>query len=348
MSEGTERGSYRESLAYGALSFVAIAVLSLASAIVSARLYGIETIGEFALAYAPTAAVAFLSNVGQQPALVRLIAVLPARGDRVSGVFLAALGFSSALTAVVAAMIAAATLVMLPGPIGQPDLVAPALVSLLGYVIVTNPCWNLDMALASFRAGRSLFWVRLHQAAVYLVLVVGLYPLLPSVWGLLAALLGSWATSLVHRGLASRRWLRFRVSGATFSEGLRTLPQLIRFGIKVTPGVLAEGTANQAGTWILGVVASVASVGAWNRALMVGQRLLEVRHRIAEVLLPTLVERRQASDGPGYDLALIDSLRYATVALMLPAAVLSGAAHSIMDLFGAGFSRAARPYNSWS
>ncbi len=60
-----------------------------------------------------------------------------------------------------------------------------------------------------------------------------------------------------------------------------------------------------------------------------------------EVLYPTLVGRRARGDHEGFDRALIDSIRYALMGLLLIAAVCGGAAHSILEVFGPGFSRAS-------
>ena len=50
-----------------------------------------------------------------------------------------------------------------PGPLDAPELLAPALVSIAGYVIVTNTGWNIDSIFSAFVAGRQLFWVRLNE-----------------------------------------------------------------------------------------------------------------------------------------------------------------------------------------
>jgi O-antigen/teichoic acid export membrane protein len=62
--------------------------------------------------------------------------------------------------------------------------------------------------------------------------------------------------------------------------------------------------------------------------------------RITEVLYPTLVGRHTEGDGHGFDRALIDSIRYETIGMLLIAALIGGAAHSILSVFGPGFARA--------
>jgi O-antigen/teichoic acid export membrane protein len=74
---------------------------------------------------------------------------------------------------------------------------------------------------------------------------------------------------------------------------------------------------------------------------MIPERLQTVNMRIAEVLYPTLVGRRVKGDGHGFDRALIDSIRYGMIGMLLIAAAGGGAAHAILEVFGPGFSRAA-------
>jgi O-antigen/teichoic acid export membrane protein len=116
---------------------------------------------------------------------------------------------------------------------------------------------------------------------------------------------------------------------------------LLRFGLKAAPGQLAQGVSQQGGIWVLGAVAPVAVVGAYSRAQMIPQRLQQASMRISEVLYPTLVGRHTTGDGHGFDRALIDSIRYEVVGMLMIAAAIGGAAHSVLELFGPGFARAA-------
>jgi O-antigen/teichoic acid export membrane protein len=63
--------------------------------------------------------------------------------------------------------------------------------------------------------------------------------------------------------------------------------------------------------------------------------------RINEMLFPTLVERLHSGDRRGFDLALVDTMRYSAATLGLMAAVGGGAAAGVMSLFGPGFGRAS-------
>jgi O-antigen/teichoic acid export membrane protein len=163
----------------------------------------------------------------------------------------------------------------------------------------------------------------------------------PTVWGLVIATIGGFFTALVHRLLAVRAFVRTRLSWQEYREGLRVLPRLLRFGVKATPGQIAQGASQQGGIWVLGALAPVAVIGAYSRAQMIPQRLQQASMRISEVLYPTLVERHQEGDGHGFDRALVDSIRYEAIGMLLIAATIGGAARSVLQIFGPGFARAS-------
>jgi O-antigen/teichoic acid export membrane protein len=335
------RGSFSRGAGLGVVSFALIAVISLVTQIVIARVYGIRVVGEFALAFAPAGAVWILSTVREQAALVRELARLPPRAPRATGLFVAVFSFSFLLTLGVAALAVPVTWLVFHGPIDQPQLFGPAVVSLAGYVAVTNTCWNLDSVFSAYRAGGDLFWVRLGQAVSYLALAVAASFVLTSVWGPILATIASWTFALAHRLLLAGRWIRWRVPLAELRDGWRSLPALLRFGLKVTPGALSDGVTQESSTWILGSLTSVVSVGAYSRAWTLGQRLTDLNYRVGEMLLPTLVERGASGDHEGFDRALVDTVRYAAMVLFLPAAAAGGCRDGVMWLFGPGFTRAA-------
>jgi O-antigen/teichoic acid export membrane protein len=339
-----QRGSYGAGLGFGTASFAVNALLGIAASILTARLYGITTVGDFALAGAPVGAVWLLSTVREQPALLRALAPLPARDPAITGLFASVFTFSVALTAVVSVIAGVVAAVLFNGPIHHPGLVLPAQAMLLGSLLFMNTCWNLDTVFNAFRAGRPLFWCRFHQALLYLLVAAGLSLVSTSVWGLILAWYGSWATSLLQRVLSVRRFMRFRVARHELAAGFSTLPEVLRFGLKLTPGFLAEGVSDESGAWILGALSSVDAVGAYSRAWMMARRGLELNYRVTEMLFPTLIERRLSGDRAGFDRALVDSLRYVALAMLLPAAVLAGAAAPIMSIYGQGFASATTAF----
>ena len=333
--------SYSGGLVFSLASFGLIGALTLFTSVLSARLYGIAIVGEAALALAPVAIVTLLSTVREQPSMVRELAKLKPRHPRVTGIFLAVFTFSFLLTAVVTALGILACYFAFHGPLHNPSLIAPASVGLCGYLLIINTCWNIDGVFGAFRAGRELFAVRLHQAAMYGALLVVFYSAADNVWGMVWALLGSWFTALIHRSFLLHRVVRIRVPRAAIRAGFSTLPTIVTFGLKMTPGFLASGLSEAGGTWILGATSSVSAVGAYTRAWNFATRLTEVNWRITEMLLPTLIQHRHAGDSDEFDRVLKESLRYAAFGMLLPAAVGGGAAEAIMHIFGEGFSTAA-------
>ncbi len=336
------RRSFVQGFAYGSATFVATALVSLISAVATARLYGVNVIGQYALAYAPVGIVWYLSTIQEQPALVRKLTVLQPRTPRVTALWLPVVAFSQALSTLVVLIAGAISVAMFRGPVHDPRLIAPALTMLGGYLVLANPGWNVDTVLASFRAAPELLAVRFHQAAAFVVVAAALRLVTPSIWGLVAALVFSYGSALVHRAYVGRRFLTRGVSRDELRAGWAELREIVVFGLKVTPGVFATGISMMSGTWILGSLVSESAVGGWSRASTISQRLNDLNSRIVDMLLPTLVRRRADGDMVGFHRALVDSMRYAAVILLLPAAIAGGAAGGILTLlFGSGFANAS-------
>jgi O-antigen/teichoic acid export membrane protein len=340
----TAKGTLGQGIVFGTVTFAGTALIGVVSSVVVARLYGVEVVGQFALAYAPTGIVWVLSSIREQPALMRAIAPLPPRDPRATGLLAAVFVFSSLLTTAVCAIAAGVTYFVFRGPVNQPQLFGPAVIGLGGYMLLTNPCWNLDSVLVAYRAARQLFWLRVHQALAYLGLAAAASTLSISARSLILATALSWLSPLLHRALILPRWITLGVTRETLKDGFRTLPELLRFGIRLTPGSVADGVSDEIGTWSLGALASVPAVGAYNRAWMLARRALDLNTRLTEMLFPTLVERRLHADWVGFDRALIDSLRYVSIILLLPAAVAGGAAQGVLAIFGPGFARASAAF----
>jgi O-antigen/teichoic acid export membrane protein len=336
------RASFRSGFFFGSLSFFAVAGLGVVSTIITSRLYGVRIIGQYALVMAPVAALNVLSTVKEQQALIKELTGLPPRHPRVTELFAAVFTFSWALTGVVAILDAVACWFVFRGPIDAPELVGPAFANIAGFALVTNTGWNFDSILSAFVAGRQLFSVRLHEVLSFIAIALAVGLVWHSVWGLVIATVGSAFTALCHRMIAVRRFIKARLSWAGYRRGLGVLPELLRFGLKATPGQIAQGVSQQGGVWVLGAVAPIAVVGAYSRAMTIPQRLQQASMRITEVLYPTLVGRHTRGDSHGFDRALVDSTRYEVIGMLLIAAVLGGAAHSVLDVFGPGFARATQ------
>jgi O-antigen/teichoic acid export membrane protein len=334
------RASYRSGFAFGTLSFFVVALLGVLSTIVTARVYGVRVIGQYALVWAPVAALWMLSSAKEQQALIKQITTLAPRDPRVTQLFAAVFTFSWLLTLVVAALDAVACCVVFRGPLHAPALLPPALVTIAGYVVIINTGWNLDSVLSAFVAGRQIFWVRLHEVLSFMIIATAVGLVWRSVWGLVIAILGASTTALVHRVLVTRPFVRGSLTLAEFRGGMEALPDLLRFGIRATPGEIAQGISQQAGIWALGMLAPVAIVGAYSRAYNIPWRLTQASNRISEILYPTLVGRHTSGDGEGFDRALVDSVRYEAFGMLMIAAAIGGAARSVLSVFGTGFAQA--------
>jgi O-antigen/teichoic acid export membrane protein len=232
------------------------------------------------------------------------------------------------------------TALVFEGPLGHPELVGPAAALIASQALLSNTCWNLDMVLSAYRAGRELFWIRLLQALSFLLFALAGGLAWGTVWGLVLATGVSLGVGLSHRLAMVRGYMRLSAPRADLLAGFRELPGMVRFGIRLAPSGLANGLSSQVGIWILGASSSLAAVGAYQRAWQLSNRFLEMNSRITEMLFPTLVERRAGGDRGGFDRALVDTSRYAAVAMLIPAAVGGGAGYGIMKLFGPGFEDA--------
>jgi O-antigen/teichoic acid export membrane protein len=324
-------------MAFAFASFAVLAIFGLASSVLIARLYGPSTLGKFALALAPTGILMALSSVREQAALQRRLALLPPRHPHVTGLAAAVLAFSTALTIGMGALVVGVGSLVLANGLHRPDLVLPCIVLAANYALFQNPSWNLDMVFSSFRAGRELFAVRLHQVVAYLIAAIALAQGSATVWALVAATALGSIGPLGHRMLLVRRFMYLVPKREDLAYGRQELPELIRWGIRLTPAAAAEGLGKEGATWVLGFLLPVAAVGAYNRAWLLSARLIDVNYRVTEMLFPTLLERRHAADHQGFDRALVDSLRYSSALMVFPAAIAGGAAVGIMRIFGDGF-----------
>ncbi|MFA9269507.1 MAG: hypothetical protein ACEQSX_01945, partial [Baekduiaceae bacterium] len=153
MGRKTKRGSYSEGVGYEAVAFILVTCIALGSSVAIARIYGVEILGEYALAFAPYYALNNLSSVREQAAFARRIATMQPRDPMITGLWVAMFGFSTALTVGMAAVVLTATWFIYSGPLGRPDLFELAVVPILFGIFVFNPSWNLDRVFTTFRAG---------------------------------------------------------------------------------------------------------------------------------------------------------------------------------------------------
>ncbi|MBJ7331721.1 MAG: lipopolysaccharide biosynthesis protein [Solirubrobacteraceae bacterium] len=333
--------SYTHGVAFEVLSFVLILILGVGSGIAIARIYGLQVMGEYALAFAPTMMLGMLSTVREQTGFVRMVATLAPRDPQITGLWAATFLFSTALTCAMAVPVFALTWWIFTGPMDRPELVGNAALVMGMYVLFSNPAFNLDRVFTSFRAGQSLLWIRLFQASLIAAASIGAGLVWGTTLSLLLAETLAWIPALIWRAAIVHRWMPIRVPVSVVRDGLRELPRIVRFGLQLVPGDIAEAGLQQAGTWLVAFVAPIGAVGAYSRAYQLARRLYELRARVAEMLFPTLIERERAGDVAGGERVLMDSVRYVLLALTLVAAAGGGAAGGVMDLFGPGFDQAA-------
>ncbi len=336
--EGT---TVRRGMGFAVASFGVNGVLGLVGAVITSRLYGVDVMGEYALVIAPWVMLIQLSSVAERVALVREIAGLPARSPRVTGMFIPVLGFSVVLTTIISIPVMLITAALYRGPTNQPQLVLPALLVVIAYILFDNTSGNLDGIFSAFRAGRDLFIGRLVQIASFPVFAVALVPAGETVGSLTIATILAMFLSLLVRLVLVRVYLTLRASGSAIRQGLRDLPGLLKFGLKVVPGQLVGGFVAQTSTWVIGAVSPISVVGSWSRSFQLAQRMNEAGFRICEILYPTLVQRYREGDLEGFGRALARTIRMAAVLMFLIAAVVGGASDGVLAVFGEGFQEAA-------
>ncbi len=331
----------RRGMSFAVVSFAVNGVVGLVGSVIVSRIYGVDIIGQYALVIAPWIMLIQLSSVAERIALVREIAGLPARSPRVTGLFVPVLVFSVLLTIVVSIPVMVITAAIYRGPADQAQLVMPALLVVIAYVLFDNTSSNLDGIFSAFRSGRDLFIGRLVQIASFPLFAIVLLPYGKNVGTLTIATVIGMVISLLVRLVLARAYLVLRATGSAIRQGVRDLPQLLKFGVKVVPGQLIGGFVDQASTWVLGAVAPISVVGSWSRAFQLAQRMNEAGYRICEILYPTLVQRFRVGDIPGFQRALARTTRFAAILVFLLAAVVGGAANGILGIFGEGFQEAA-------
>src|SRR4051812_18863279 len=180
------RSSYSTGLGFNALNFVVVAVVGVGTAVVTARIYGADVLGQFALVMATSNAVMVLSSARERPALVREIADLPARAPRLSALFIVVYGFSAVLTTVVAVVFSVVAYFAFNGPIGHPELFGPAVVAIACYTVLDNTIAQVETVFSAFRSGGLLFKVRTFQAVALAGFSIGFGLLERSIWSLIA------------------------------------------------------------------------------------------------------------------------------------------------------------------
>ena len=334
-----QRPSYTRGLAFAVGSFLSTVLLSVVSSILTARLFGVVVIGEYALVMAPYVLLTQISTLREQIAFVRRIAVLPRRDEQVTGLLVVILAFSTVVTLIAAVLVGLLNALVLNVAIDEGGLLVPSIVLLLSYLLFENVSWNLDMLYSAYGAGKELFVLRLVVAVSFLVVAVGLSTVREDVWTLVIASVASMALGLGARMTVLNRFIQLRVSRAAVREAFRELPAMIKFGISVTPGTAAQSLAFQSMVWFVGALSNTAAVGAFSRALNLAGRLLDAGYRLNEMMFPQLVRQFEVNDRRRFASSLATTIRLGFAALLGIAACGAGAARGVLVLlFGEDFA----------
>ena len=341
-TEPGDSSKLHRALNVAAIGSVANMAIGVVSALVISRVYGATILGAYALTYIVVALLAQATSLCEQPALVRLLAVEPERGERGSGLVLATMTLSYGLTLLAGPVVAGGTAYYLTHAAHLPDAVAPMVCLVFGFVFMDKLSWNLDGVLSAYRAAGRLAVANLLNSSILATAAIVLALLDKSLWSLTIASLISSAVALAFRLWAVRPYLRWRVPRDAYRAGLRELPGMVRFGLRVLPGSFSQGMTIQSALWVLGATVPVAAVGAFSRAQSITVKIGDLNYRLAAVIYPSLVRRAHIDDGGKSFVAdVVTSLGRTFVPLLLVLCGAAGASHTIISLFGADFLSAA-------
>ncbi len=333
--------SLQQAVATGAASFAVIAFTGVTGAVLTARVFGASVVGQYALAYAPTGILFFLSNAREQAALSRELATTSPRTPAGTSIFIATLAFSASLTLAAGLVVVPVGEALLSGPLNAGDLVRPSVAVALAYWLFYNTSWSIDTLLSTQRAASALFWVRLNVSLTGTVVALVLALATHTVWALVLGYAAAGACGLAHRCFYARRLLTSRITAQDFRDSRSRLARMIKWSIRLAPAGVMDGVSKESVTWLVGLSLPLAAVGSYNRAWTLSSRMLDLHYRVVELMFPTLVRRRSDGDHSGAHRGLTRAMRLVVVILLWPAAVVGGASAGVMGVFGHAFVRGA-------
>jgi O-antigen/teichoic acid export membrane protein len=341
MADEADFGSLRKGVNLAGTSAVVSAALGFASALVMSRLYGVDVVGSYALLSTPWFVLQGISTVNERVALTRELATLPRRSSSATGMFIVVLGFSSALTLALGGIVAAFAIPILRGPVGQPELVAPAMVVLVSYAIIDNSSWIYDAVLVAHGGATPLFVARTVLAATLVGAAALMRLFTASYWGPTLATVAAFVAAFLVRVATTRRYLGSVRDRDAWRQGRTALPRMLRFGLTLLPTNVATALFTQAPVLVLGSTQPVGDVGAFSRAAGIASRLDEVTFRFGEILFPSMVRRWHEADRRPFESTVRRSSVLIFVAFSFLAVTLGAVAHDFLAIFGRAFSRAA-------
>jgi O-antigen/teichoic acid export membrane protein len=337
-----EQDRYAHGLKYSAYDTVSSFVLGLASAIVTARVFGAEVIGAFALATLLTGSLHMVSNVREQGGLVRELTRHAARAPESPALLWLVLGFSAALTLAVLVPFGALAVWLLREVFERPELVAPFAVLAGSYLLLDNTSFNLDAPLVAHRDGRSL-WIARTGITVTMIAgaVVCAVADERSLWALVVVTVAASAVGVALRLLAVGRLTGLRTGRRQIARVRERLRPIVWFGIRQAPLNYTETAIEYTDTAVLGATVPLVSIGAYNRAYTLYRRAGQVPITLSRLYFPTLVALHNQGEHGAMLRVYRLSTRYLTLLLLPVAAWVAASAPAILDVFGPGFDEGA-------
>jgi O-antigen/teichoic acid export membrane protein len=342
LDDRSEQERFAHGLRYSVYDTGSSLVLGLASAIITARVFGAEVIGAFALAALLTGSLHLVSNLREQGGLVRELTRHARGGPEPPALLWVTLALSAAITVVVLAPFAAASVWVLTDVFDRPELVLPFAVLAAGYLLLDNTSFNFDAPLVAYRDGRSLWLARM---AMSVAMIAGALACAAfgeqRIGGLVACTLASSAAGLAVRTAAVRRLTGLRTGRRELRWARGQLRKIISFGVRAAPVNFTEAAIGYADTAILGANASLATIGAYNRAYGLYQRAASLPVSLSRLYFPTMSALHHRGDQAAMARVHRLSTRYLALVLAPASTWLAASAPAVLALFGPGFDAAA-------
>jgi O-antigen/teichoic acid export membrane protein len=336
-----EQERYVRGLKYSAYDSVTSVVLGLASAIATARVFGVEVIGAFALATLLTGSLHMISNVREQGGLVRELTRYEPGSPEPPALLWSTLALSAAITVAVLIPFGALSVFLLSDVFDRPELVAPFFVLCGAYLAIDNTAFNFEAPLVAFRDGRSVWFARM---AVTVTMIAGAVVCAiadeRSIWALVTITIVAAAAGLLVKAVAVRRLIGLRSTRAEFRRVRPRLRVIVWFGVRQTPLNYTETAIEYADTAILGANVSLASVGAYSRAYTLYRRASQLPIALSRLYFPTLTALQARGESDAMLRVYRLSTRYLTLLLLPVATWLAACSPGVLDVFGPGFDEA--------
>ena len=337
-----EQERYARGLKYSAYDTLSAFVLGLASAIVTARVFGVEVIGAFALAAMLTGALHLVSNVREQGGLVRELTRYAPRAPEARALLWLVLGCSAVITVLVLLPFGALAVFLLSDVFDRPELVAPFAVLTAAYVLLDNTSFNLDAPLVAYRDAQAIWFAR---AAITVTMIAGALACAiadeRSLWALVAVTVAASVVGVTIRLVAVHRLTGLRTDRGQLAAVRERLRPIIWFGVRQTPLNYTEAAIEYTDTAILGATVPLTQIGAYNRAYTLYRRAGQIPVTLSRLYFPTLSALFHRGERDAMVRVYRLSTRYMTLLLLPVATWVAASAPAVLAVFGPGFDEGA-------